>query len=799
LKHTYPTFALLLLAVGCGSTEPTPDELERAPMSVAGKPLATTPRGDVISDELVVRFAAGLTELEADAVADSVGGAVTWRGTGTGYDVVRFSSATAARDAASRLARHADVVWIGPNFVAAGGGISTSPGPVDLQWNLWAMKLDPTHGWATVNPGVRIAVLDTGAAYEDYTDGAATYARAPDLANVPFVAGYDYVNDDAHPNDDQGHGTHVTGVIAASEAEGIAAVALGAEVMPVKVLDATNRGTELALAEGIVFAVDGGANVINMSLSFPPSFYPSPFLQQAVDYAVSQGVVLVAATGNHGAGIVAYPAAFREVIAVGASELEDEFTPRPGKRPWKYTAYRLQVSDYSNTGYNVDVAAPSGRIDRDLDGDGNPEAILAQTFAPGDPTAFDYYFYAGTSQAAAQVSGVAAVMLSENPAITPYQLRSLLGETAIKASWGPLSPTAGLGFPRADRAIRYADTHRATRKRSKYFAAIEIVMRELGGGVRTARATVEISDARGKPVKHARVYGTFTGNAAGSVSGTTDKHGVVTFDSPELSGEAVVAGFQVEAVSKKGRVDHPRGFVRVDSCSLDMLASFAEGAGISTSPGPITIGYAPELLPAGAVPSVVLLNFAWTGAAQPMAIAIDQAWFVAEFPGAEPLHVMAFGTGISTSPLKIDPLASFHPAVLQQWQPAHTDACVDLVLRTYSTAPVAEAVAPLIVDPDGNCGNKHQCNDKTDVLEQMWDAWGMGISTSPIWVPGMGVPLPVFNHFAAVMQDYVDFGAADDAYAIGSLNGVLDAAGIGIMGFGGVQSNPGTGSAAMNP
>lgn len=765
-------------------------------MSVAGKPLMQTQRGVAIADELIVRFGDGLTTDEVEVIADLFGGEVSWRGRATGHTVVRFASATAASGAMTALRQHPGVASVALSFVADGGGISTSPGPVDLQWNLWAMKLDPSRGWASVNPGVRVAVLDTGVAFENHSDALGTYAQAPDLAGVTFALGYDFVNDDAHPNDDQGHGTHVAGVIAASE--GIASIGLGAELMPVKVLDASNRGTELALAEAIIFAVDGGADVINMSLSFPPAFYPSPFLQEAVDYAVERGVVMVAATGNHGADIVAYPAAFREVIAVGASELEDDFVPRPGKRPWKYSAHRLQRADYSNKGFNVDVSAPSGRIDRDVDADGNPEAILAQTFS-GDPTQFDYYFYAGTSQASAQVSGIAAVMLSENPTITPYQLRSLLGETAVRASWGALSPEAGRGYARADRAMKHADTHKATRKRAQYFAAVEIILREVEGGERIAQATVEISGDDGKPEKHVKVYGSFTGNARGSVVGTTDKNGLVVFESGALDGDAVLAGFQVEAVSKGSKVDHPRGFVRVDSCSLELVASFIEGAGISTSPGPITISYAPSLLPNDAIPSVVLMNFAWTGAVQPMAVAIDEQWFSTAFAGAELLRLVAFGSGISTSPLKIDPLLSFHPAVLQQWQPTVGGTCLDLVLRTYAAAPATDAFAPLIVDPKGNCGNKQACEDTTVVLDEMWDAWGAGISTSPIWVPNMGIPQQLFDHLSVVVQDYVSFGAVNDAYAIGSLSGVLDAAGIGIAPLGGVQQNPGTGSAAMNP
>ncbi|HUH03367.1 MAG TPA: S8 family serine peptidase [Kofleriaceae bacterium] len=796
MSYTKVHIVLVAILAACGSPGTgAPDELHRGPLSVSGKPLIQTPFGAAIADELIVRFADDRTADEAAVIADLFDGAISWSGGATGYQVVRFDSADAASLAITAMRLHPDLVFVGRSYVADGGGISTSPGPVDLQWNLWALKLDPTRGWATVNPGVRVAVLDTGIAFQDHADALGMYAQAPDLAGVPFAPGYDFVNDDAHPNDDQGHGTHVAGVIAASD--GIAAIGVGAELMPVKVLDVSNRGTELALAEGIIFAVDGGADVINMSLSFPPAFYPSPFLADAIDYAVERGVVMVAATGNHGASLVAYPAAFREVIAVGASELDHEFVPRSGPTPWRYAAHRLSPADYSNKGYNVDVSAPSGRIDRDLDGDGNPEAILAQTFS-GDPTQFDYYFYAGTSQASAQISGIAAIMLSENPDITPYQLRSLIGETATRDSSGVLSAAAGRGYARADLATKHADKGRATQHRDQYFAGVQIVLREVEGGARIAQATVGISGLDGRPEKQVKVYGSFTGNAHDAVVGVTDKRGLVVFESSALDGDAVLAGFQVEAVSKGNKVDHPRGSVRVDSCSLELLASFVEGAGISTSPGPITVKYASSIVPADTVPSVVLLNFAWTGAVQPMAVAIDEQWFSTAYPGAEVLRVTTFGSGISTSPLKIDPLLSFHATILEQWQPSASETCLDLVLRTFNATPVTHDYSPLIVDLDGNCGNKTAGADSTEILADMWAAWGAGISTSPIWVPGMGISQTLFDLLSVLVKSYVTFGSTN-GYAVGSLNGVLDAAGIGIAPIGGVQSNSGTGIAAMNP
>jgi serine protease len=459
--------ALVILPLGCQSGEivggpDLPDSepaeasgwsagLARAPMGVGGKPIVETATGPVIGDELLVRFTDGTSlEDQTQAVA-AANGVIVYRGARSGYNVVRFASVDATELAAQTLradGRVRDAIY---NHVIEGNGPSTSPGMElgRLQWNFWAMQLDPFH-YAGDAEGVVIAVLDTGVAYEDYSDALGDYLRAPDLDAVDFVGGYDFINDDEHPNDDQRHGTHVTGVIATKPGiphTGVAALAPNATIMPVKVLDNGNSGTELALAEGIEFAADQGAQVINMSLSFPPTYFPSQLMQRAVDHASKAGVVMVAAAGNHAEDLVAYPAAFRDVIAVGASDLPDDYETDEGcgdDDEWDDTLGVLVRAPYSNRGWKLDVLTPGGTIPGDANGDGRPEGILAQTFASGDPTAFDYYFYAGTSQAAAEVSALAAVMLHDNPDLGPHEIRALLIENA--KSMGPARGHGELDF-----------------------------------------------------------------------------------------------------------------------------------------------------------------------------------------------------------------------------------------------------------------------------------------------------------------------------------------------------------------
>ena len=147
------------------------------------------------------------------------------------------------------------------------------------------------------DPAVTVAVIDTGLAFENFTDGATVYQKAPDFSTTAFSAGYDFVNDDAHPNDDNGHGTHVAATIAESTDNAIAAagIAFQSTLMPIKVLDRSGVGLMSNVASGIDFAVANGADVINLSLG---SNMASQTLQEAVQRALDAGIVVVAASGN---------------------------------------------------------------------------------------------------------------------------------------------------------------------------------------------------------------------------------------------------------------------------------------------------------------------------------------------------------------------------------------------------------------------------------------------------------------------------------------------------------------------
>lgn len=252
--------------------------------------------------------------------------------------------------------------------------------------------------------GVVVAVLDTGVAYTN----RGRFRRAPDLYSRRFVRGYDFVDEDRHPNDENGHGTHVTGTIAqrTNNGMGVTGLAYGVKIMPLRVLDFQGAGDASAIARAITWAARRGADVINMSLEFEAGVRASqiPDIVRALRYARREGTVIVAASGNAGNQAVAYPARAGHVISVGA-----------------VTAHGCQA-EYSNSGRGLDVVAPGGGNDaanRDNEWDAahcdpsrtGPD-IYQQTFTTS-VRRFGYPDgYQGTSMAAPHVSATAALILA---------------------------------------------------------------------------------------------------------------------------------------------------------------------------------------------------------------------------------------------------------------------------------------------------------------------------------------------------------------------------------------------------
>ncbi len=238
-------------------------------------------------------------------------------------------------------------------------------------------RIGSTSSWEIGSgSGIIVAVIDTGIDLDH-----------PDLdGNV--LSGYDYVNDDNEANDDHGHGTHVAGIVAATN-NGIGTVGngYGSNLMPVKVLNADGYGYTSDVAEGIYYAVDNGAQVINMSLGSSES---SEILHEAVKYAYKNNVLVIGAAGNAGSSSCVYPAAYAEVVCVGATDKEN------------------RLASFSNRG--VEITAP---------GVSNYSTYVNNSYA----------YLSGTSMASPHVAGAAAIIMQVK-GLTASDARGLLRESA---------------------------------------------------------------------------------------------------------------------------------------------------------------------------------------------------------------------------------------------------------------------------------------------------------------------------------------------------------------------------------
>jgi len=436
------TFALLT----GGSTTPVGASPAEDPIGVAVGPLG---RGqEFVPGELIVRFrpsvsAAGRGDLLANEGAQLSRDLLLSR-----HSLVKVPEGR-EDEFLARLAKNPRVESVERNGIVR--AVFT---PNDyyyyLQWDM--PQIEMPGAWDIADgSGVTVAVVDSGVAYENYS----VYAKAPDLAGTCFVSGYDFVNGDAHPNDDNGHGTHVAGTIAETTNNGIAmaGVAPGACIMPVKVLADDGYGSYAGVADGISWATDHGAQVINLSLT---GSYSSS-VEDAVNYALANDVVVVAATGNGGDDQIGdpspgCPACHDGVLAVGATD------------------YNMDRTYYSNYGCSVyggclDIMAPGGDVYADENGDTYADGILQESLAiwcdpyatPGDYTAFAYCFGAGTSMAAPHVAGAAALILETSPSLTADEVRDVLISTAMDLGTPGYDLEYGYGLVNVYAAVLMAD------------------------------------------------------------------------------------------------------------------------------------------------------------------------------------------------------------------------------------------------------------------------------------------------------------------------------------------------------
>lgn len=338
-------------------------------------------------NQVVVRFNKEPTEAELSQIRKEIGGSTVQK---LGYTYV-FESDRMEAKALMNYFRKWNVSYSEPHFLyltnesAVPTPTANSITPNDAlyrryQWNL--PQIETEAGW-NISKGsdqVTVAVIDTG-----------VDLKHPDLKNQ-LVSGLNVVNKDADPQDDVGHGTHVAGVIGAlvNNNLGVAGMSWYNRIMPVKVLDSSGAGSTYAVAQGIIWATDHGAKVINMSLG---NYADAEFLHDAIRYAYDRDVVLIAASGNDNTDRPGYPAAYEEVFAVAAADSQKS------------------KASFSNYGDYIDVTAPG--------------VSIASTYLNNQ-----YAALSGTSMASPHVTALAALIRSVNPKLKNTEVMQLMRDTA---------------------------------------------------------------------------------------------------------------------------------------------------------------------------------------------------------------------------------------------------------------------------------------------------------------------------------------------------------------------------------
>ncbi|MGE5857901.1 MAG: S8 family serine peptidase [Solirubrobacterales bacterium] len=390
-------------------------------------------------------------------------------------DGVSLSSAEQALDA------NPAVDYAVPNYVAQASAIPNDPGLAGFpggwqrtQWNFLPCGslcgesatplqyqarggLDAPAAWdilkqrgAAGGRGARVAVLDTGVAYKTKKP---QFRRSPDFSRGQFLPGYDFVDKDREPLDEDGHGTHVAGTIGERTGNhfGLTGLAPRARIMPVRVLDSEGFGTARNIARGIRYAASHKAQVINMSFEFSLAVNSCGKIQgicSAVKFAFKKGALVVAAAGNENGEPVAYPAGAPHVVGVGRT-----------------TKDACLASD-SRTGSGLDLVAPGGGYpllstcgsDDPLFTRGVP--IYQLTFTGRGYTNFGYPGgFEGTSMAAAHASGVAALVIASHvvgssPRAVECQLEATARHTDAQLGQPYDSRLFGAGLIDAAAAVR---------------------------------------------------------------------------------------------------------------------------------------------------------------------------------------------------------------------------------------------------------------------------------------------------------------------------------------------------------
>jgi|GEM_PF-3233134 len=353
---------------------------------------ATAQEGEYVSNQIIVGFQRG-QEREARAFLSRLGYEEQEYDETLNASEVRLPDRLDPRIAAERVRANRAFAYAEPNYYARATAVPSDP-LFNSQWGPWHVGTPCAWNMQIGNPGMRIAIIDTGV---DFVH--------PDLGGKVLNNGWDFVNNDPLPQDDHGHGTHCAGIAAGmpNNNVGISGMDWNARILPIEVLNAGGSGTYWNVAQGIIYAAhpnQGNAQILSLSLA---GGAPSAVLQSAVQFAHSNRRLIVAAASNTGSQNPAYPAFYSEAIAVGASTIDDSQAP------------------FSNYGSWVDVAAPGVNI-------------LSSLWTSSGST---WASWNGTSMATPMVAGLAGLVWSQmGSTATSSQVRQRIESTCDPVKGG---------------------------------------------------------------------------------------------------------------------------------------------------------------------------------------------------------------------------------------------------------------------------------------------------------------------------------------------------------------------------
>lgn len=367
------------------------------------EPLKTV--SDDTVDELLINFKKTVEKTRKNDILELEALEVTNEIPQLNTVVVKLPANRSAEQMQSLVSKYSGVIEaVEPNYTVSAGLVPND----ELYGRMNLLLTSIEAAWdISYSADVVVAVLDTGVTFSH-----------PDMVGRFAGTGYDFVNNDSDATDDHGHGTQVAGMIGANgnNKKGVAGVNWGVRILPVKVMGSDARGSVDKIANGMYYAMENGARIINLSIGLSTS---SATLKKVMDEAYARGVVVVAASGNDSKPSIWYPAGYDTVIAVGSGNASGRY-------------------DYSNYGSGLTVIAPGGHY---------------STSASGG-----YVNCSGTSFAAPVIAGVLSLAMGIYPDMTPDDAMLLISESCKDIGGSGYDTTNGWGFIDPELLLKNART-----------------------------------------------------------------------------------------------------------------------------------------------------------------------------------------------------------------------------------------------------------------------------------------------------------------------------------------------------